>query len=163
MAKLTSDDRKILAILHDDGRASFASIAERLGLSEVAVRRRVKIMERDEVIKKFTAVLNHEKTGPALEAYIELWLTTRTPLREFERRMIEKPEIRELSTIVGDIDAIMRVRVDNQEHLKRLIEDLRDDSAIERTQTRIALGRVRSGVREHLEPSTTTDRSTPNV
>ena len=51
-------DVKIIKILQSDSRKAFVEIANEIGLSESAVRRRVKNLTRREIIKKFTLEVN---------------------------------------------------------------------------------------------------------
>ena len=51
---LDSIDEKIIQILQNDSRRSFVEIANQIGLSESAVRRRTKNLTDRGVIKKFT-------------------------------------------------------------------------------------------------------------
>src|SRR3989337_3729892 len=51
---LNSIDEKIIRILKNDSRKSFVEIANDIGMSESAVRRRVKNLQDTGVIKKFT-------------------------------------------------------------------------------------------------------------
>lgn len=65
MANDTTDtDRRILEILKADSRKSFVDIGKQLGLSESAVRRRVKNLIRSGIIKRFTLEVDSgEKTS----------------------------------------------------------------------------------------------------
>ncbi len=51
---LNNVDEKIIKILRNDSRKSFVEIANEIGMSESAVRRRVKNLQDTGVIKKFT-------------------------------------------------------------------------------------------------------------
>ena len=46
-------DRNIIAILKEDARTSYRSIAETIGKTEATVRRRVNTLIHDKLIKKF--------------------------------------------------------------------------------------------------------------
>jgi len=60
----TDTDRRILEILRADSRKSFVDIGKQLGLSESAVRRRVKNLIRSGIIKRFTLEVDSgEKTS----------------------------------------------------------------------------------------------------
>jgi DNA-binding Lrp family transcriptional regulator len=60
----TDTDRRILEILKADSRKSFVDIGKQLGLSESAVRRRVKNLIRSGIIKRFTLEVDSgEKTS----------------------------------------------------------------------------------------------------
>lgn len=62
-------DRKIIALLQQDGRASNAGIARQVGVSEGTVRRRLKRLVQDEYIK-VVALLDPAKMGYHSEALI---------------------------------------------------------------------------------------------
>ena len=64
-------DRKIIALLQLDGRASNAKIAREVGVSEGTVRRRLRRLVTDDVVK-IIAVPNLEKLGYATTALIGL-------------------------------------------------------------------------------------------
>jgi len=60
----TDTDHRILEILRADSRKSFVDIGKQLGLSESAVRRRVKNLIRSGIIKRFTLEVDSgEKTS----------------------------------------------------------------------------------------------------
>jgi Lrp/AsnC family transcriptional regulator for asnA, asnC and gidA len=64
-------DRKIIGLLQVDGRASNAKIAREVGVSEGTVRRRLRRLIQDDVVKVI-AVPNLEKMGYATTALIGL-------------------------------------------------------------------------------------------
>ncbi len=49
-------NKKILRLLHRDGRMSFAKIGEEIGISRVAVKKRVAKMEQDGIITGYTVI-----------------------------------------------------------------------------------------------------------
>ena len=71
--RITMDelDRKIIALLQLDGRASNAKIAREVGVSEGTVRRRLRRLIKEDVVKVI-AVPNLEKLGYATTALIGL-------------------------------------------------------------------------------------------
>ena len=62
-------DSKIIALLQEDGRASNAGIARRVGVSEGTVRRRLKRLVQEEYIR-VVALLDPGRMGYAAEAMI---------------------------------------------------------------------------------------------
>jgi Lrp/AsnC family transcriptional regulator, regulator for asnA, asnC and gidA len=61
---IDSFDEKIIKILQNDARKPFVEIANNIGLSESAVRRRIKNLTDNNIIKKFTIEINNsEKTS----------------------------------------------------------------------------------------------------
>ena len=51
---------KILSILQTDGKASYAEIGKRVGLSTSSVQKAIKEMERENIIKGYKADINLE-------------------------------------------------------------------------------------------------------
>ena len=55
-------NKDILRLLKDNGRMTFAEIGERLGLSRVAVKKRVVKLEQAGIIRGYKAVIFHENS-----------------------------------------------------------------------------------------------------
>jgi Lrp/AsnC family leucine-responsive transcriptional regulator len=69
---LDSVDRRMLAILQEEGRISNAALAERLHLSPSPCLRRLRALEHDGVISGYRAVLDRPKLGLGLTVFVEL-------------------------------------------------------------------------------------------
>jgi DNA-binding Lrp family transcriptional regulator len=52
---LDETDKKILSILHEEGRISYTDLGKRVGLSRVAVQTRINNLIEEGIIEKFTA------------------------------------------------------------------------------------------------------------
>lgn len=63
---------KLIEILRENSRTPFLRIAEALGVSEAAVRKSVRKLERDGVIKKYTVEVDPRKLGFEISALIGL-------------------------------------------------------------------------------------------
>jgi len=70
--ELDDTDRKIISLLQEDGRMSYSDIAEVVGKTEVTVRRRVRRLLREGIIKRFTVVLDPMKMGRRICAMIRV-------------------------------------------------------------------------------------------
>lgn len=60
---LDNKDATILDILEKNARTSFTQIAQKLGISEAAIRKRVKKLETKEIILGYKAHVNYKKLG----------------------------------------------------------------------------------------------------
>lgn len=60
---LDEKDKKILEILSENARATYSEIARAIGVSDVAVIKKIKKLEQLGVIKKYTVVLDPRKLG----------------------------------------------------------------------------------------------------
>ena len=65
-------DRNILSVLLEDSRYSFRQIAERVKVSPATVLNRIKELEKNGIIKQYSALLDYEKLGFDVEVIIEV-------------------------------------------------------------------------------------------
>lgn len=63
-------DRKIIRALNANGRISYTDLAKDIGLSRVAVQGRIQALMDTGVIERFTAVINPEKIGIGVSAFL---------------------------------------------------------------------------------------------
>ena len=114
-----------------------------MDLSATAIRRRILRLEDVGAIVGYTTVCNHTLVEDALEAYIELDFGVETDVPAFLEREVEKPQVREASTLAGHPDAILRLRVKNLEELQEIVMEMRKSKEIISSKTLIAFDRVR--------------------
>jgi Lrp/AsnC family transcriptional regulator, leucine-responsive regulatory protein len=139
--QLDDTDHAILDLLRRDARRTVSDIAGRVNLSAAPVRRRIDRLERIGVISGYTVVLDHSKVGPSIEAYTELRFAGNTPIADIMATATELPEVHDVFTIAGDPDALVHVRVDDVDHLQRVVNELRRTANVTGTKTLIVLGR----------------------
>lgn len=85
-------DLRILDMLQRNGKLSQAKIAGAVGLTTPSVNERIKKMERHGMIRGFVALLDHEKMGLPLTAYVDIAL---------EHPRFEKGFVDELEKLLG--------------------------------------------------------------
>jgi DNA-binding Lrp family transcriptional regulator len=134
-------DRRILDLLRQDGRRTVSDIAKHVNLSPAPVKRRIDRLEQTGVIAGYTVVLDHKKVGPSIEAYTELRFVGDTDVDDILTSSTELPEVQEVMAIAGDPDALVHVRVDDVEHLQRVVNQLRRTGKVTGTKTLIVMGR----------------------
>jgi Lrp/AsnC family leucine-responsive transcriptional regulator len=135
-------DRKILALLVDDGRRTYDDIGQQVSLSAPAVKRRVDRLRSSGAIRGFTAVLDHSALGEHTEALVELFFAPGTQLDEVADTLAEHPEVLEAWSVTGEADAIARVRTHDNADLERLIRDLQRNGHVVRTRSQVVLSRL---------------------
>ena len=131
-------DHQILAILRRDARTSVAAIASQVGLSSAPVSRRIDRLESYGVIRGYTAVIDDRATG-SLEAFTEVRLLGGVETSELGDILREVPEVQEFFTIAGDPDALVRMRVQNVDHLQRVVNAMRRTGKLAGTKTLIVM------------------------
>lgn len=136
-------DRKILELLGDNARQSATAISAHVDLTPGAVRRRIVKLEEEEVIARYTVVLDHDKVGSSVEAYVELTFSGAADVQAILEEAVGWPEVREASTLAGDPDALIRLRVKDADHLRDTVMKLRQLKHVTGSKTLFALGRMR--------------------
>lgn len=132
-------DRKIVALLHENAKLTFAAIGGDVGLSPTAVKRRVDRLERDQVIVGYGARVDFRTLGQGIEALIEIYCSDRTAPADVGKSIAGLDRVLSAFTVSGEPDALIRVRVDGIDHLEKLVEKLRRDPNVVRTRTLIVL------------------------
>ncbi|UGS36910.1 Lrp/AsnC family transcriptional regulator [Capillimicrobium parvum] len=139
---LDDTDRRIIALLRENAKRTFAQIGEQVALSATAVKRRVDRLERDGVITGYTAIVEPSLISPAVETVMEIYCADRTSPADMHASLHDVEEIVTAFTVSGDADALVRARVDSIDHLEKLVERLRRDPNIVRTRTMIVLSTI---------------------
>jgi len=144
---LDATDDLILQMLGEDARQPATDMADRTGLSSAAVRRRIARLERLGVIAKYTVVLDHDQLEPSVEAYVGLSFAGDTNVQAILEELVKRPEVREASTLAGEPDAMVRLRVRNLDHLRDVVNEMRQSPGVTGSKTMVALGRMRHGAK----------------
>jgi Lrp/AsnC family leucine-responsive transcriptional regulator len=105
-------DRKIIAVLRQDGRITVTDLAQRIGLSKTPCQVRLRRLLDDGVIRGFTALVDPAKLGLDHVAFAEVKLsdTRETALKEFNAAVQRIPEVEECHMIASSFDYLLKVR-----------------------------------------------------
>lgn len=132
-------DHAVIECLLHDGRASYVEVADTIGLSVPATKRRVDRLVRDKVITGFTALIEPEVLGWNLQAHVQLYTMGTVAFDRMRRDLGSVPEVVEAFTVTGPADATIRVVAGNAEHLERVISRLRNLEYVRQTDTTMLL------------------------
>lgn len=121
--ELDAIDRKLLALLQADARASFTALARDAGLSRTAIQERMARLERDGVILGYTVRLADRPKAPATRAILSLHIRTR-PCAAVLDRFRHWPEIVACYSLAGPVDAMLVVETEDAPSLSRLVDRL---------------------------------------
>ncbi len=131
-------DRQILALLRRNARTPVSEIARVVRLSPAPVARRIQRLEQAGVIRGYTALIDDQKTG-SLQAFTEIRLSGDTETGELADIIKNLPEVQDFFTIAGDPDALVRIRVDDVDHLQRVVNAMRRTGKVTGTKTLIVM------------------------
>ena len=104
-------DRKILALLQDDGRLSLTELAGRVGLSASPCHRRLRELERSGAITGYRAVIDPAALGLTFQAlvFVTMHQEDRATLRAFEAGLAAIVNVVSAERLFGDPDYLLRV------------------------------------------------------
>jgi len=139
---LDEKDLKILEILQDDGRASYSQISRILGMSEAAIYSRIQKLLRLGVIRRFQAILDPDKLGFTLTAFIAV---TAHPAKyeDVLKALAEIPEIQEIHDVTGDYYCLVKLRARGKESLAKILDRIGSLDGVASTETRIVLRTIK--------------------
>ena len=135
-------DRRIVAALVDDARATYAEVGARVGLSAPAVKRRVDRLRASGAITGFSARVDPAALGWTTEAYVELFCGGRTSPEEIATAVGRYPEVADACTITGEADALVHIRAADVRHFEDVMERIRAEPFVVRTRSVIVLSRL---------------------
>ncbi len=104
-------DIDILKILQEDSTIAIKDIAKEVGLSATPTYERIKRLEHDGVIKKYTAVVDGTKIGLDILVYCNITLKeqSKEALLAFETEVSKFPEILEVIGLSGNFDYLLKI------------------------------------------------------
>src|SRR5215210_5285041 len=122
---MDATDRKMLAVLQEEGRISNAALAERLHLSPSPCLRRLRALERDGVIGGYRAVLDRKRIGIGLTVFVELKVDAHSDrtAAAISKTLLATPEIVSAHVVSGAADFLLEVAVADLTAYERLLFD----------------------------------------
>lgn len=140
-------DQRALHLLMRRGRASWAQVAEHLGLSAPAAAERVRRLEKEGVIQGYAALIRPESVGLLMSAFVMVTLERPRYRARFLRYVDRLPEVAECHHIAGEDDYLLKVRCRNPAHLDEVInQKIKSVPGVARTRTTIVLRTTKESV-----------------
>ena len=139
-------DLKLLAALQRDSSLTAQDLGTALNMSPSQAGRRRQRLEAEGYIVGYRAVLNPDKIGLRVEAFIRVVMATHTAqnAQDFVRMTRTRPEIVGAWTLTGEADYLLRVYCADLSALNLLVQQvLLPHPAVSRVQSQIVMERVK--------------------
>ncbi len=146
MSSLDETDVRILKKMLIDARMSYRRIAEEIGVSPPTVLARVEKLEKDRIIKSYSAMLDHEKLGYDLTAIIEI-TAAKGKIVDIEKQIAKFPNVCAVYDITGLTDMIIIAKFKNRAELSKFVKKDLSLPYIDRTNTHVVLITVKEDFR----------------
>lgn len=124
--EIDQTDRRILSELQSDATLSVEQLAARINLSRNACWRRMRRLEQDGFIRDRVALVDAEKLGFGLSAFVFVRTSSHDPgwLKRFRDAVATFPEIVGVYRTSGDLDYVLRIRIADVKAYDRLYQRL---------------------------------------
>jgi DNA-binding Lrp family transcriptional regulator len=132
-------DRRIVSLLRENARRSFKDIGKHVHLSAPAIKRRVDRLERDGVLRGYTAVVDPAAFGWQTEAFVDLYCDGRMPGEAIKRVVKKEPAVVSAHTVAGEASAMLHVMAEDTRDLELVLERIRKVEGVDRTVTEVVL------------------------
>ncbi|AIC15450.1 putative HTH-type transcriptional regulator [Nitrososphaera viennensis EN76] len=139
-------DVKILEKLLADARMSYRRIAEEIGVSPPTVLARVEKLQKEGVVKSYSAMLDHEKLGYDLTAIIDI-TAAKGKIIEIEKQIARFPNVCAVYDITGLTDMTVIAKFKNRKELSNFVKKDLSLPYVERTNTHVVLITVKEDFR----------------
>ena len=143
---MDATDLKILKQILSDARSSYRKIGEEIGVSPPTVLSRVQKLEKNRIIRSYSAVLDHEKLGYDLTAIIEV-TALKGKTTEVEEHVSIFPNVCAVYYITGLTDMTIIAKFRNRKELSDFIKKDLALPYIERTNSHVVLVTVKEDFR----------------
>ena len=129
----------IIRSLNKDARKPFKEIAKELEVSDTTVRKRIRRMIEDGVIKQFNVLLDFHKIGRIIKAFIGIRIVPQK-LSEVVKKLEVNPDIQVLYRTTGNVDLFVEVIFRDMEELKQFLETELNMEGITSTDVTLVIG-----------------------
>lgn len=131
-------DRRLIALLRSDARATVASLAKQLGVARGTVQNRIAKLESGGTIAGYTVRLKPQTDLHRITALMTIEVEG-NQLDKVLRTLRGDPAVEALHTTNGRWDLVAELRADSLEAFDQVISRIRSTESIARTETSLLL------------------------
>lgn len=152
--KIDSIDKKILSILQQDAQITNVELAKKVGISPPSMLERVKRLEKNEIIKRYVAIVDPMKVSKGVFAMVSVSLSAHqlSSIDQFTRIIKKLDEVLECYHVAGEEDFILKVAVSSiEEYEKFILSKLTKINGVNKINTKFVLSTVKFNTKIKIE------------
>ena len=142
--ELEETDRRILNVLTENSRLSLRQIAEKVKVSVATVMHHLDSLEKEGVIRSYTANIDYEKIGYDIEVIIEVRIS-KGRLLDVEKKIAVHPNVFAVYDVTGAFDAVILARFKTRRQMDNFLKKIQTYEFVERTETKLVLKTIKEG------------------
>jgi Lrp/AsnC family leucine-responsive transcriptional regulator len=132
-------DRRLLAALRVNARATYAELARQVGLSGPAVHDRVSKLESSGVITGYHAAVDPGVLGKTMSALIGIFISDDADTEQIADDLAALSEVEDCWFVAGEETYVLKVSVPDVAALEHVIRALNAVPGVARTRTTVVL------------------------
>lgn len=142
---LDTTDRRIINLLIDNARLSSRDIARKLAVAPATVIKRMRRLEDEGIITKYTIGVKYSSIGYDMQVIIDLRIA-KGRLHEVETKIGSHPNVFAVYDVTGSFDAVVIAKFRTRRELDIFVKKIQTYDFVERTETKLLL----STMKEHM-------------
>ena len=149
MTTIDKIDVKILQALSQDARQSVERVAEQVNRSATPVRRRIRRLEEEGIIRRYTLDVDMKACGYGLQlfVFIKLQSRDRPTIADFEERVRRLPEVTNCNLVTGAHDYVLEMRMPDMEIYNKFLRSVLSElPGVFGIETSVVIGPVKDEI-----------------
>lgn len=131
-------DLRIIRSLNQDGRKPYKTIAEELDVSDATIRKRIKQMQTDGVIKQFMVLIDYRLMGRVVKAFIGLKISP-SYVASIVERLECLADVHVLYRTTGTLDLFLEVLFSDLDELNEFLSTELNMEGIIETEVNVVI------------------------
>jgi DNA-binding Lrp family transcriptional regulator len=145
-------EKKILLNLLEKGQRAIIKIADDLGVTRQTVSKKIEKMYKSGLILSFFPKMNPEILGLTIQAYILMREDPHNECRKETEQIVKSfPQVSEFQRVFGKYDSIVKVLVQNNTELSKLVKQIHDLDGVKETETFIVHSTIKDKPEDPLK------------
>jgi len=120
--ELDEIDRKILSHLEKDSRVSYTTLAKKLNISDVAIKKRIDKLIENGIIERFSISIDNKKLGMPLKAFI-LIKSLPSEAAQISDELKKMRNVNRIFSTLGPYDVVIELSCKDIDELKSLTDE----------------------------------------
>ena len=132
-------DGRILRILSENANATATEMMAQVNLSIPAINKRIQKLQNAGVIRQFTVLVDPEKVGKSVQAFVLILLQQRSGIDAFMEYVQQDPDILECYSVTGEYDFVLKVCAGDVKKLDEKLVYMKEHQGVVKSYTMLSL------------------------
>ena len=130
--ELDEKDIQLLEILEQNAKSPVQELSDKTGIPASTVHHRIKKLETNNIIRRYTAQLNEKVMGRGFSAYV---MVNGSPEKYLDKDLFNHKYVSEVSAVTGNYDLIIKIQCANLDQFNDFLQEFREKYGKFLTQT----------------------------